>query len=193
MFDRPSGSHLWLFIDRISRPAVLVVLMAVYLVFPLYLFPAAAAGSEHMPLDLMFAYSPEQAYAQLASFGPEGRANYARSTVSVDLAYPVIYTLMLAVWLCLLLRGRNRYCSYISMLPFGAFVFDLIENAGILLMLGAYPTEIHALALVASIATTLKWLFAVPIVLFVLGLTFKRGAQFAFSGKSTAARESTAI
>jgi len=152
--------------------------MAVYLVFPLFLFPHAAGGSNSMPLDLMFAYSPEQAYAQLASFGEQGRVNYARTTVAVDLAYPVVYTLLFAVWLCLLLRGRNRYCSYLSMLPFAIFVFDIIENAGILLLLANYPREIYWLALATSVATTIKWLIVAPVVLLTLGLSLWRGIQF---------------
>ena len=193
MFDHPSTSRLWKFIDRISRPMVLAALVPVYLIFPLVLFPAAADGFDKMPLDLMFAYSPEQAYSQLASFGPEGRANYAASVISVDLAYPVIYTLMLAVWLCLLLRGRNRYCSQLSMLPFGIFIFDLIENVGILLMLANFPTEIVALALLTSAATTIKWLIAVPVVLLVLGLSIKRAVQLLRPRKSTAGIEKTII
>jgi len=154
-----------------------MVLMAVYLAFPLVLFPLAAGDLDNMPLDLMFAYSPEQAYSQLATFGEQARANYARSTVTVDLTYSMVYTLLFAVWLSLLLRGRSRYCSYLSMLPFVIFIFDIIENTGILLMLANFPHEIYWLALATSIATTIKWLIAVPVVLFTLSLSLWRGLQ----------------
>lgn len=178
MGNKPSSFWLCNFIDRISRPSVLIVLMLIYLAFPLYLFPVAAGGFEHLPLDLMFAYTPTEAYAQLAAFGPTGREDYMFGTTVIDVAYAVTYSFMFSVWLTLLLRGHSRYLCILSMLPFAIFVIDMMENTGIALMLANYPEQIFPLAYATSTATTCKWLIAGPLILFTLGLSLWRIGRF---------------
>ena len=177
---RETNSTYWLcrFIDRISRPAVLAVIMCVYLVFPLFLFPNATSEFKQMPLDLMFAYTPEQAYAQLTAFGPEGREHYAHSTITVDFAYPIVYTLMFCVWLTLLFRNSERFRCTVIMLPLAIFTLDIMENSGILIMLANYPSEYYWLALATSVATTLKWLCVAPTVLLAIGMSGWRALQY---------------
>lgn len=161
-------------LEKISRLPVLAVLIVLYLVFVLYIFPNSAFDMDTGPLDLKFSYSPETAYEMIEAYGEEGRASYARAAMTVDVAYPIVYTLMFMVWLTLALRSANvsssRRC-FISMLPLSVFVLDLIENTGIVTMLKLYPEKYETLAMATSFATSAKWSAAAVVILITLGAT----------------------
>jgi hypothetical protein len=157
-------------LSKISSLRVLVVLIALYLVFVLYLFPNSAYESAAGPLDLKFTYTPDTAYKTLEAFGEEGRAQYARGAMTIDLAYPVVYTLMFAVWLTLVLKNAPQKFNpkgTVPLLPLTVFIFDLTENAGVIALIKTYPDRHDAVAWATSFATTSKWLCAG----FVISLT----------------------
>jgi hypothetical protein len=52
--------------------------------------------------------------------------------------------------------------------PFGAWLFDLLENLSIVIMLSIYPSTPALLAWIATIFTMLKWLFALVTILLLL-------------------------
>jgi len=126
------------------------------------------------PLDLKFSYSPETAYEIIEAYGEEGRVSYARGAMTVDVAYPIVYTLMFMVWITLALRSANmnltRRC-FLSMLPLSVFVLDLIENTGIVAMLKLYPEKHETLAMATSFATSAKWSAAAVVILTTLSAT----------------------
>jgi len=165
----------WL--SRISQPAVLMVLIALYLVFVLVLFPALAGDGEVAPLDLMFSYSAEEAYQQIEAYGPTVRHNYAISALTLDVAYPLTYSLMFSVWLTLLIKGKSKLVCTIRMLPFVVLLMDLLENSGIVIMLLNFPTRLDSVATATSVATSLKWVFAGVVILLTLGLSLYRLLQ----------------
>ena len=162
----------WL--NRVSRPSVLVVLIVLYLVFVLLLFPALSGGSGAVPLDLMFSYSPGQAYSMIDAYGPQVRHSYAISAMTLDVAYPLTYSLLFSVWLTLLLKSNSGVACTIRMLPFVILMFDLLENSGIVVMLASYPQRLDMIATATSVATTLKWVFASTVIILTLGLNLFR-------------------
>jgi len=166
------GPCQWL--NKISRPSVLVLLIVLYLVFVLLLFPALSSGSGAAPLDLMFSYSPTQAYDLIESYGPDVRHSYAISAMTLDVAYPLTYSLLFSVWLTLLLKSNGRMACVIRMLPFVILIFDLLENSGVVVMLIRYPQRLDTLATATSLATSLKWVFAVTVIVVTLGLSLNK-------------------
>ena len=54
---------------------------------------ALAANNSVMPLDLMFFYTPQQAFEMMEKYGEAGRSIYLRIELTADIIYPVIYTL----------------------------------------------------------------------------------------------------
>jgi len=164
--------------NRIARPALLMVLIALYLVFVLVLFPAFAGDGEVAPLDLKFSYSAEEAYQQIESYGPEIRHSYAISASTLDVAYPLTYSLMFSVWLTLLLKSNSKPSCMIRMLPFVVLVFDLLENSGIVVMLLNFPERLDRVATATSMATSFKWVFAGSVILLTLGYSLYRLVQF---------------
>jgi len=162
------GPCQWL--NRISRPSVLAVLIVLYLVFVLLLFPALSGGTGAVPLDLLFSYSPGQAYERIESYGADVRHSYAISAMTLDVAYPLTYSLLFSVWLTLLLKSDSRLACGTRMLPFVILILDLLENSGIVVMLVSYPQRLDTLATATSLATSLKWVFAVTVIVVTVGL-----------------------
>ena len=161
-------------ISHISRPAVLMVLIGFYLVFVLVLFPALGGDGKAAPLDLMFSYSPHQAYQKIESYGPQIRHRYAISAMTLDVAYPLTYSLMFSVWLSLLLPPKSKTACSICMLPFAVLLLDLLENSGIVVMLLVFPKRLDMLATATSLATSLKWISAATVIILTLGFSLNR-------------------
>jgi hypothetical protein len=172
--DEQEPTKLYVLLAKISRVPVLVALLAFYLLFALYILPNGANEMETGPLDLKFSYSPATAYEMIEAYGEQGRARYARSAMTMDVAYPIVYTLMFIVWISLALKGTNlsptRQC-WVSMSPLSVFILDLTENAGIVAMLKTYPDQHNTLATATSLATSAKWIAAAFTITMTLIIT----------------------
>lgn len=126
------------------------------------------------PIDLLFFYTPEKVYSMVASYGDAVRADYRTFELTGDIAYPIVYTLLfslLITWLFQRGFASGSKLQILNVVPFGAFVFDLLENLCIVTMLSIYPTTPGILAWLSTIFTMVKWSFAgVSIVLILVGL-----------------------
>lgn len=127
------------------------------------------------PLDLMFAYTPTEAFAHIAALSDEGRQAYRLFLVTADFAYPISYVLLFA-WLIIMLKRNTRWegSSFPVAPPLSVFGFDMLENVSIIGLLTTYPAQPVALALTASIFTTLKWMMAGASILVILLLIVLR-------------------
>jgi len=126
------------------------------------------------PIDLQIFYTPEKVYGMIASYGEEVRASYRTFEMTVDFIYPIVYTLFFSLFITWLFQrgfASNSGMQKLNVMPFGAWLFDLLENLGIVSMLSAFPSTPSALAWAAAIFTLVKWLFAgASIVLMLTGL-----------------------
>lgn len=133
---------------------------------------AASGGTG--PIDLQFFYTPEKAYSMVASYGDAGRAMYRTSELTVDIIYPIVYTLffsLLITWLLQRSFATNSKLQRLNIVPFGAWLFDMLENISIVAMLSLYPSTPTIVAGVATIFTMIKWGFAgASFVLILIGL-----------------------
>lgn len=135
---------------------------------------ALAANASVVPLDLMFFYTPDQAFAMIEKYGATGRDLYMKIELTADIIYPIIYTLFYGLLLSWLFQRGFKADSpmqkYNSM-PVGAWFFDLLENIGIVSMLSMYPAQPAVLAWLTMIFGSLKWLsFLATIGLVLFGL-----------------------
>ena len=145
-----------------------------------YIMPAAgaimalAANNSVLPLDLMFFYTPEKAFEMIEKYGQEGRAIYMRVELTADLIYPIIYTLFFGLLISWLFQRGFKPESPMqkwNVMPVGAWVFDLLENIGIVSMLSMYPAQPATLAWLTMILGSMKWAFAfISIGLILIGL-----------------------
>jgi hypothetical protein len=133
---------------------------------------AASGGTG--PIDLQLFYTPEKVYAMVASYGAAGRANYRAFELTGDIIYPVVYTLFFALLITWLFQrgfAADSRMQQLNVVPLGGWLFDLLENLGIVTMLSVYPSTPAALAWLTAIFTLIKWLFAgATIVLILVGL-----------------------
>ena len=158
---------------------VLILLVADGLMMG-YIMPLAggllafAANASVMPLDLMFLYTPEKAFAMLDKYGEAGRALYMKIELTADIIYPIIYTLfygLLLSWLFQRAFKPDSPMQKYNVVIVGAWLFDLLENVGIVSMLAMYPNQPAVWAWLTMIFGSLKWLsFAVTLILVFVGL-----------------------
>ena len=136
-----------------TRRNVLLV-VALDLIMNAALLPLASARLAVLsggigPLDNLFTYTPAQAYSALAAYGPAGRAFDLSSELTLDLVYPLIYSLFfcLASLYFLQRTASNRPAlARLALIPFLALAADYLENAGLVALLLNYPTRLSALA-----------------------------------------------
>ena len=142
-----------------------------------YLMPSigaslANASGNTGPLDLMFFYTPQTAYEMVANYG-DYRSTYRVVELTVDIVYPIVYTLffsLLLTWLFNKNLDAESKIQKLNILPFGAGLFDLLENLGIVTMLSVYPSTPAIVAWITTIFTMAKWSFlGVSILLMIIG------------------------
>ena len=154
-------------------------LLAVWIIFNTVIMPGQQkkleAGSDGTgPIDLQFFYTPEKAYGMIASYSPEVRTAYRTFEMTGDIAYPIVYTLAFALAITWLFQrgftSDSKFQNY-NVVPFGAWLFDLLENIGIVTMLSVYPSTPSLVAWISTFFTMIKWLFAVESIgLLLVGL-----------------------
>jgi len=146
-------------IERLATVRVLVLLVLLAALFPAVLFPAAGIG-EGRPLDLYFSYSPGQVYRYLDGLGAKGRMAYARTELTTDLLFPVVYSLALTVALVIAARSIRPASSRLQQLrffPMLIVIADWGENLSLARVIHAYPDQPDALVAMASLFTSIKW------------------------------------
>ena len=149
---------------------------------------ALAANNSVLPLDLMFFYTPGQAFEMMDRYGEAGRSIYLRIELTADIIYPIIYTLFYGLLLSWLFQRAFQPDSKMqkwNVMPVGAWFFDMLENVGIVSMLMMYPSKSAILAWLTMIFGSLKWgFFVVTVVLVLIGLVraamnrFRKQAEF---------------
>jgi hypothetical protein len=159
--DRGAIVHL---IKNLSGARSFTVLLVTYLIFVVLLMPGLASSAVGPgPLDLLFSYSPAEAFARIESYGEAGRQAYAIGSLTLDTAYPLIYTALFMVMIMQLTRGPESAPNpreKLALIPLATLLFDLAENLSIVSMLMAYPQKHEWVAELASLFTSLKWVSA---------------------------------
>lgn len=163
------------FPDRIANWKSLVLLLPVYISFPAYWLKNAEitinqlAGEPVGIIDLTIGYNPAQTLQMVADYGPAARAYYARTELTLDIIYPLVYSLLFAIILTLLFRNKaDKPFWWVTLLPFVILLFDYLENAAIVALLTTYPAQSSALAVLCEVAKLGKWLSLVLVVILIV-------------------------
>ena len=138
---------------RVVIPAALAALLCV----AAFQWRDARLGGLEL-LDTRQWYTPEQAaalFGALDLLDPRARAVYAWTEVSVDLVFPVAYSLLLALALLRLFGdGRPLY-----LLPIAGAAADVFENVAAVFTL--LKSVLILAALAATLVGAIRWLWAV--------------------------------
>lgn len=147
---------------KISNWKTFGALLILYILFAVFVMSGMTGDGalKHQPLDLLFSYTPQEAYALIESYG-NFRGRYAFMSMTADTIYPILYTLLfmvLIMQLCKVFWPKDLKKQWIALVPLLAFVFDILENASIITMLRSYPERHDTIAQMSSLCTSLKWL-----------------------------------
>ena len=83
-----------------------------------------------------------------------------------DSLFGVIYGVMYVVWTSLLLKPYSLKVGLLNLLPFGQVLFDWLENFSLTSLSTQYiadGTISSSTALLASTASSIKWVFALVV------------------------------
>ena len=174
MLDRLSAA-----LHRYARGWLIFILFLLDMFFNLFVLPMAQAlikgdAGGPGPLDLRFFTPPAKMFEIIGQYGEYNRVFYRNVELTADILYPIVYTLFFSLFLSWLFQRGFASASRMqkwNVLPFGAWLFDLLENLGIVTLLSVYPSTPVALALLTTLLTMVKWAFAGgSMVLLVIGL-----------------------
>jgi len=172
---------------KYAKSPFILLFFLLLLLFQMVLVPMvqgkleASSGGTSL-VDLLFSYSPETAYTMVGSYGDLGRALYITFTSTADMIYPVVYSIFFSLLLTWLLhRGFKSESKWqiLNVIPFGAMIFDWLENANLLILLSQFPSRTSGVAEFSSICTTLKWGFG-ALSIFVVLLGFVKALSNGF-------------
>jgi hypothetical protein len=112
-------------------------------------------------LDVKFGYSPAFAHERIRALGEGGRQIYALTQLTLDIAYPIAYTLLFSLIVIRLYQpfSHKKWVHALRWVPFVAGGADVVENVNIAAMLMLFPIESGVLATIASVAGMVKWSF----------------------------------
>lgn len=150
------------FFEKWASWKSVLLFFALQMLFSIVIMPAASGSSDNdLPvLDLQFFYTPQQAYEIITAYTPAMRQAAAVTRLTLDIIYPVIYGIMLALLLTLTFRrafAPKAFADASVFVPWGGVLFDYLENICFSIMFLSYPKEFYFLAQVSAIFTALKW------------------------------------
>jgi hypothetical protein len=159
---------------------LVLIFMAGEILFNAVILPGQQAkieaGSGGLgPIDLQLFYTPAKIYGMIKAYSPELRVSYRLFEMTGDIIYPIVYTLFFSLavtWLFQHGFASTSPMQKYNVVPFGAWLFDLLENICIVIMLTIYPSTPSALAWISAVFTLVKWSFAgITVILLLIGLT----------------------
>lgn len=132
--------------------------------------PLADPALLERSLDGQVAYTPEQAFSAVASYGDAGRVQMIWIHLA-DFVLIALYTAMFCLSISWLLQrgfGRDSWVQRLNLVPLLGGLFDVMENIWIMTLILTYPARPTVVAWLATISTTGKYVCGVPILLLLL-------------------------
>jgi hypothetical protein len=157
--------HLTDLLTRWATRRHVLILVALELIMTAVVLPLANARLALLsggvgPLDVLFSYTPAQAYSALTAYGLAGRQFNLLLELTANLAYPIIYSLFFSLATLYFLQRAapsRPVLARLALVPFLALLGDYLENAGLLALLLSYPAQSTVLAEITSLLATTKW------------------------------------
>lgn len=137
----------------------LIINFALQLCMLLITYPMISNSVQ--PFDQHFSPGSQVIMGVLEAMGESSRENYLINQLTLDLAFPVVYSFgyaFLIIQLIKLSQFSSSYINYFSLIPFGIAFFDLIENTSIVYTLVRFPDVTPFIHLLLSSANPLKHL-----------------------------------
>jgi hypothetical protein len=166
------------FLNKISNWKTLLFFFLVYMSFNAYFLKNAEekinslSGNKIGVIDLTFGFDVQKTLGMVAAYSAEARSFYARTELTTDILYPIVYAFFFGIILTLLFKNKTYAPSpWINILPFISLVFDYLENICIVTLLNAYPKQNYTMAVLCELVKLCKWIvFGLILILILYGL-----------------------
>lgn len=170
-------------IDRITDKITLRYVVISFIVAALFLvgllfygryFSAVANGYPY--LENSFFYSPADLIEMAQGYGAEGRRLYIRTSTTLDLIFPLLYSNFLTAFAIYLLKKAEMdkaLASHLLRLGIGCCLSDWLENLCMILLLSSYPDTKYVYAFLGRIMTSVKYLLLISFILIVGAMAYK--------------------
>jgi hypothetical protein len=140
-------------------------IFAGYLVFVLTLQGKAfeVANSSIRSLGTSFGFGQAEILAFLSERSDPMISAYINFNQVWDSLFGLIYGVMYVIWVSVAFRPYSVKVGILNLLPFGQVIFDWLENASLAALSNQYladGTISSSMALVASTASSIKWVFS---------------------------------
>ena len=140
-------------------------IFAGYLVFVLTLQGKAfeVANSSIRSLGTSFGFGQAEILAFLTERSDSMVSAYINFNQVWDSLFGLIYGVMYVIWVSVAFRPYSVKVGILNLLPFGQVIFDWLENASLAALSNQYladGTISSSMALVASTASSIKWVFS---------------------------------
>ena len=132
--------------------------------------PLADPALVSISLDGRFAYTPEQAFSAVASYGDAGRVQMIWIHLG-DFILIALYTSMFGLSISWLFQRGFKLDSRmqkLNLVPVLGGFFDVMENIWIMTMILVFPAQPTVVAWLSTISTMGKYILGIPIVLLLL-------------------------
>ena len=144
-----------------------------YLVFVLTLQGKAfeVANSSIRSLGTSFGFGQAEILAFLSERSDPMISAYINFNQVWDSLFGLIYGVMYVIWVSVAFKPYSPKVGILNLLPFGQVVFDWLENASLAALSNQYladGTISSSMALVASTASSIKWVFSLLVYLLIL-------------------------
>ncbi len=144
-----------------------------YLVFVLTLQGKAfeVANSSIRSLGTSFGFGKAEILAFLSERSDPMISAYINFNQVWDSLFGLIYGVMYVIWVSVAFKPYSPKVGILNLLPFGQVVFDWLENASLAALSNQYladGTISSSMALVASTASSIKWVFSLLVYLLIL-------------------------
>lgn len=154
------------FFYKFSSGWVVLAALLVFILFAIFILPgfseqSARYGNGMGSPDTTLFYRGADLYAMAEAYGAEGRQAFIDMRWTLDLAFPVIYTLFLvtsASWLLRRVIPSKSNWRLLNLFPLAAFILDLLENSATSLVMLRFPERCLFGQVLAPIISPLKWL-----------------------------------
>ena len=91
---------------RLASTKLSLFLLLLVIIFSVAIMPFSTGNKKAKPIDIHFGYSPEKVYELIHTYSDATRKSYIIGEMTLDVIYPVIYTLFMSLSLKVLFPKR---------------------------------------------------------------------------------------
>jgi hypothetical protein len=131
----------------------------------------AVANSTVKSLGTSLGFGQAEILAFLSERSDQMISAYINFNQVWDSLFGLIYGVMYVVWASVLFKSNSQRFGILNLLPFGQVIFDWLENASLAALSNQYledGTISSSIALFASTASSIKWVFSLLVYVVIL-------------------------